>query len=108
MVAEGPRSSAAELSNVLTVRLIAACEAEGKADLAPILALLRRFAAESAREAARGFVEDAAVAAPAPLDLPEAEAATTLAGLAIEGVNENFALEPEPEDGPGGAIAHAA
>ena len=80
VVAEGPRSSAAELSNVLTVRLIAACEAEGKADLAPILALLQRFAAESAREAARGFVEDAAVAAPAPLDLPEAEAESCASG----------------------------
>ena len=111
VVAEGPRPSEAELSNVLTVRLIAACEAEGKADLAPILALLRRFAAESAREAARGFVEDAAVAVPAPLCLPEgeAEARTTLEGLAIEGVNENGEITAaEPEDGPGGAIADAA
>ena len=106
---EGPMPSGAELSHVLTMRLIRACEAEGGADLAPILALLRRFAAESAREAARGFVEDAAVAAPAPLSFAtEGEAAPSLAAIAIEGVNENGEIMAEPEDETPETIADAA
>jgi uncharacterized protein (DUF2336 family) len=109
VVAAGPRPASAEISHALTTRLMRGCEARGDADFAPILALLRRFAAESAREDARGFVEDAAVTAPAPLSFaPEDEAAPTLAAIAIEGVNENFALEAHAQGEAPEAIADAA
>jgi hypothetical protein len=89
----------------MTSRLIRACEILDDANLAPIVSLLWRFAVESAREDAREFAVDAASAQLIFEPQAEAESAPTLEAIAIEGVNENFAPEAEPE---GEAIADAA
>ena len=54
----GERGGAARLKRRLVERVLATCEAERGRDLASLLALLRRFAVEAAREEARMFCDD--------------------------------------------------
>ena len=54
----GERGGVARLKRRLVERVLAACEAERGRDLASLLALLRRFAVEAAREEARMFCDD--------------------------------------------------
>ena len=54
----GERGGAARLKRRLVERVLAACEAERGRDLASLLALLRQFAVEAAREEARMFCDD--------------------------------------------------
>jgi uncharacterized protein (DUF2336 family) len=61
----GERGGAARLRRGMVERVLAACAAEQDAETAPLLALLRRFAVEAARDEARSFCED--LVAPEPL-----------------------------------------
>jgi uncharacterized protein (DUF2336 family) len=54
----GERSGEGQLKRRMVERVLAACEAECDRDLASLLALLRRFAVEAAREEARMFCDD--------------------------------------------------
>jgi len=54
----GERGGAGQLKRRLVERVLAACEAERGSDLASLLALLRRFAVEAARDEARMFCDD--------------------------------------------------
>ena len=54
----GERGGAARLKRRLVERVLAACEAERGRDLASLLALLRQFVVEAAREEARMFCDD--------------------------------------------------
>jgi uncharacterized protein (DUF2336 family) len=54
----GERGGVARLKRRLVERVLAACEAERGRDLASLLALLRRFGVEAAREEARMFCDD--------------------------------------------------
>ena len=54
----GERGGVARLKRRLVERVLAACEAERGRDLASLLALLRQFAVEAAREEARMFCDD--------------------------------------------------
>jgi uncharacterized protein (DUF2336 family) len=114
-LAADPASGGGQISYALTSRVIRACEELASPALAPILAMLWRFAGEGAREDAREYAAEAVVAEPAPrLPLIEPEAwedeAPPVLLLDVEGANENFApaveldLEP-PEEA---AIADAA
>jgi len=95
VVAVEPAREGAEISPAATSRLIRACEAMADPALSPILAMLWRFAAESAREDAREFALEAL--APEPVarliafepTMENGEAPRVL--LPFEGVNENDA-----------------
>ena len=54
----GEQGGAARLKRRMVERVLAACEAERDPDMASLLALLRRFAVEAAREEARMFCDD--------------------------------------------------
>jgi uncharacterized protein (DUF2336 family) len=54
----GERGGAARLKRRMVERVLSACEAERGRDLTSLLALLRRFAVEAAREEARMFCDD--------------------------------------------------
>ncbi len=54
----GEQGGAARLKRRMVERVLEACAAERSADMASLLALLRRFAVEAAREEARMFCED--------------------------------------------------
>jgi uncharacterized protein (DUF2336 family) len=54
----GEQGGAARLKRRMVERVLAACEAERNPDMASLLALLRRFAVEAAREEARMFCDD--------------------------------------------------
>ena len=54
----GERGGVARLKRRMVERVLAACEAERGRDLTSLLALLRRFAVEAAREEARMFCDD--------------------------------------------------
>ena len=54
----GERGGAGQLKRRMVERVLAACEAERGRDLTSLLALLRRFAVEAAREEARMFCDD--------------------------------------------------
>jgi len=54
----GEQSGVARLKRGMVERVLAACAAERGRDLAPLLALLRRFLVEAAREEARMFCND--------------------------------------------------
>jgi uncharacterized protein (DUF2336 family) len=54
----GERGGEGQLKRRMVERVLAACEAEYDRDLASLLALLRRFAVEAAREEARMFCDD--------------------------------------------------
>ena len=54
----GEQGGAARLKRGMVERVLEACAAERSADMASLLALLRRFAVEAAREEARMFCED--------------------------------------------------
>jgi hypothetical protein len=54
----GERGGAARLKRRMVERVLSACEAERDRDLTSLLALLRRFAVEAAREEARMFCDD--------------------------------------------------
>jgi len=54
----GERGGAGQLKRRLVERVLAACEAERSRDLTSLLALLRRFAVEAARDEARMFCDD--------------------------------------------------
>jgi uncharacterized protein (DUF2336 family) len=54
----GEQGGAARLKRRMVERVLAACAAERDPDMASLLALLRRFAVEAAREEARMFCED--------------------------------------------------
>jgi len=73
------------LSRALTERVIGACEASGDPELAPLLSLLWRLAAEAARADARDFAADAARVARPSLFAPRLEA-PNYAPLLIEAV----------------------
>jgi uncharacterized protein (DUF2336 family) len=54
----GERGGAGQLKRRLVERVLAACAAERGRDLTALLALLRQFAVEAAREEARMFCDD--------------------------------------------------
>ncbi|HEX5211528.1 MAG TPA: DUF2336 domain-containing protein [Pseudolabrys sp.] len=54
----GERGGEGQLKRRMVERVLAACEAERDRDLTSLLALLRRFAVEAAREEARMFCDD--------------------------------------------------
>ena len=54
----GERAGVAQLKRRMVERVLAACAKERGPDMAPLLALLRRFAVEAAREEARSFCQD--------------------------------------------------
>jgi uncharacterized protein (DUF2336 family) len=54
----GERGGVAELKRRMVERVLAACAKERGPDMASLLALLRRFAVEAAREEARSFCQD--------------------------------------------------
>ncbi len=54
----GERGEVAQLKRRMVERVLAACAKERGPDMASLLALLRRFAVEAAREEARSFCED--------------------------------------------------
>jgi uncharacterized protein (DUF2336 family) len=54
----GERSGVAKLKRRMVERVLAACAKERGPDMASLLALLRRFAVEAAREEARSFCQD--------------------------------------------------
>jgi uncharacterized protein (DUF2336 family) len=54
----GEQGGAARLKRRMVEQVLAACEAERNPDMASLLALLRRFAVEAAREEARMFCDD--------------------------------------------------
>ncbi len=54
----GEQGGVARLKRRMVERVLAACAAEREPDMASLLALLRRFAVEAAREEARMFCED--------------------------------------------------
>ncbi len=89
------------ISHALTMRVIHDCEALREPSLAPVISMLWRFAAESARDDARGFAADVALAAElAPVRAAEFEASAAPApaiALEFEGANENFAPVVEIE-----------
>lgn len=60
----GETGGAARLKRRMVERVLAACAAEREADMASLLALLRRFAVEAAREEARMFCDDLVAADP--------------------------------------------
>ncbi len=54
----GERAGVAQINRRMAERVLAACAKERGPDMAPLLALLRRFAVEAAREEARSFCQD--------------------------------------------------
>jgi hypothetical protein len=54
----GERAGVAQLKRRMVERVLAACARERGPDTASLLALLRRFAVEAAREEARSFCQD--------------------------------------------------
>jgi uncharacterized protein (DUF2336 family) len=54
----GERGGAGQLKRRMVERVLSACETERGRDLTSLLALLRRFAVEAAREEARMFCDD--------------------------------------------------
>ena len=54
----GERAGVAQLKRRMVERVLAACAKERAPDMAALLALLRRFAVEAAREEARSFCDD--------------------------------------------------
>jgi uncharacterized protein (DUF2336 family) len=66
----GEPGGVARLKRRMVERVLAACAADRDPDMASLLALLRRFAVEAAREEARMFCEDLVAESPA-LPLPQ-------------------------------------
>jgi uncharacterized protein (DUF2336 family) len=67
----GEQGGVARLKRRMVERVLAACAAERNPDMASLLALLRRFAVEAAREEARMFCEDLVAddSIPPPVDV---------------------------------------
>jgi uncharacterized protein (DUF2336 family) len=95
------------LSRALTERVIGACEASGDPELAPLLSLLWRLAAEAARADARDFAADAARVARPSLFAPRLEA-PNYAPLLIEAVAAALEDFAPPVETPCDALELAA
>ena len=54
----GEQGGVSRLKRRMVERVLSACEAERNPEMASLLALLRRFAVEAAREEARMFCDD--------------------------------------------------
>jgi uncharacterized protein (DUF2336 family) len=63
----GDGADDARLQRRMVERVLAACEGADMSDVAPLITLLRRFAAEAAREEARLFCDDELAAEPLAL-----------------------------------------
>jgi uncharacterized protein (DUF2336 family) len=74
----GEQGGAARLKRRMVERVLAACAADRDPDMASLLALLRRFAVEAAREEARMFCEDLVADDSLPPPLAVASADTRL------------------------------
>ncbi|HEY0302701.1 MAG TPA: DUF2336 domain-containing protein, partial [Rhizomicrobium sp.] len=66
----GEQGGVSRLKRRMVERVLSACEAERNAEMASVLALLRRFAVEAAREEARMFCDDLVANDQAPLFAP--------------------------------------
>ena len=97
---DAPRGD--RLSRALCETVIAACEAQAEAGMAPMLSLLWRFAAEAARESARAQVEEAWRAAPAFASRLDRKSYAPLLIEAVAAALEDFSAPPiEAPDAPG-------
>ena len=65
---QGARDGASRLKRRIIERVLTRCEAEVLGEIEPLLTLLRRFAAEAAREEARAFCDELVAEGARPID----------------------------------------